>query len=202
MRVIGIHSQHLFLKKIKMNQQKDLESKISKYIKSKEILSKQLSEYKKIENEIESTELKLTLEKENFEKIKNLLTSLNTKIENQETKRNEIESEFTKISELGEKSECPTCNRSLEDHLPVIKKHYQSELKKIEKIVNKLKEQEKILLDNKSSIVDLINNFEKILRNLIESNIIPELQQFKVKNQIINFYFLSNKIFLHETQGK
>ena len=42
------------IKKIKMNQQKDLESKISKYVKSKEILSKQLSEYKKIDNEIES----------------------------------------------------------------------------------------------------------------------------------------------------
>jgi hypothetical protein len=75
----------------------------------------------------------------------------------------------------------------------------ESEVQFLEKgcaVIQKLKF---IILNNKILILEvtlktLKTNWGKIIKELIESNIIPELYQQSYKDQIINFYFSSDKI--------
>ncbi len=53
---------------------------------------------------------------------------------------------------------------------------------------------DKFLISLEITLKILDTQWGKILKNLVESDIIPELNQFKVKNQILNFYFTYDKI--------
>ncbi len=53
---------------------------------------------------------------------------------------------------------------------------------------------ENFLLSLEITLDILETQWGKLLKSLIESDVIPELNQFQQNDQIINFYFLSDKI--------
>ena len=53
---------------------------------------------------------------------------------------------------------------------------------------------EKLLISLEVTLKILDTEWGKILRNLIQSDVIPELNQHKIDEQVVNFYFTYNKI--------
>ena len=118
----GLQKQHLAARSKIRKQEHANRNTESDLAKLKEA-DQELKNYKKIKS-------KLDARKEGLNKS---ISAVLTKIREGEKQKAELRGEFSKVKNLGENGECPTCRRPLKDHFHDISKHFAGEISKLDK---------------------------------------------------------------------
>ena len=106
-------------------------SKIKTQENTNKKIKKNLATLKGLDQELEKQDKELKKQEASKECVNKLISVISTTIKNNCAQRSKFEKEFHTIKELGVDGECPTCKRTLKDHLPRVSKHFNQEISKL-----------------------------------------------------------------------
>jgi len=128
-------------------------------------IEKNLVKLKGLDQELKKQDKELEKQEANKESINKSISAVATKIKDNHARKSELEEEFHTIKELGKDGECPTCKRSLKDHLPHVSKYFSKEISKLSDKINvdyeKKKKLDTGLKSVKKKIAELDGNIEE-----------------------------------------
>jgi exonuclease SbcC len=141
---------------------KDIESRKTK-IKTSET---ELTKFKNLEDELKKLDKNQTQARKDIEENQNIKTRLGAGIEQRKGQIDELKSKLKNIEKLGPSSECPTCERPLEDHYDELVAKFKSEQGEVEKELKKLELELKEQDTKLKGVIKLREALEKRGRHL------------------------------------
>jgi len=152
---------------IKFNNKRNLErqirevdTKIKGNILQNKKLTRQLHAYENLDKYWQNNSKNLIKLQRKKESLDALFNQVKAKIKGQISLKNKAEDEFSKIKGLGKKSKCPTCKRPLGEHLGTITKHFESEIRKFDRIIATANGEKRDLSNGIRDVVSKIKNLK------------------------------------------
>ncbi|KAF6247112.1 hypothetical protein C6990_05375 [Nitrosopumilus sp. b3] len=139
------------------------ESKIKKQESLNKKIENNLASLKGIDKDIKKQEKAKSKLEEEKEVLTKSISGTSAKINENQVRKNELNEEFSKIQDLGENSECPTCKRPLKDHFPHVSKYFTDEISKLDEKINADSEKKnKLELELKSTTKEISELLKEI----------------------------------------
>lgn len=162
-----------FKEKLHVEEQiSGIKSEIHATIAQNKAIEKELAVYVSAESDLKTNLRTARILKGQKEELDGLANRLKAKIDGFEERKGKTEAEFSKIKTLGKEGKCPTCKRSLGEHLPGIVEYFNQEINKFRNDITNAREERKTILDKVREIETKIRRLdeeEKSLRAKLKS---------------------------------
>lgn len=155
--------------KDKQSFEKQLKSILPK-IKKQEATNKkteknleQLKHLRKTEKSNQKVQKELEVQKAKLDRI---MAEIGSRVNENNTQKDEFVEEFSNFKQLGEEGNCPTCKRPLKDHFSHVTKYYEGEIAVLDRKISQDTEDKQKLETELGSVKKNITDVQKKLKEI------------------------------------